>query len=596
MTHWIKAAKVKLALGVLLAIVLFFWLAFDPLLKWGLVRAGEAAAGAKVDVASLTTHALKGSLTIRGLAVANKNEPMKNLFQADEADFQFSPGQALRAKVVIPLAAVKGLRFGTARKTSGALPRSKPGKLGQLISRQLAPAKENFGADVSQVKAAAAKVDPSKLESLKSLDAAQKQLTKAGDDLKSQAGVDKIQAQIKDIQEQLKQLQTGGGSPADIARKAQLAAQLRGKIKDLLAQVDQSRAAVNARISDVQAKLKQADDLRHKDVNGLLEAAGLPTLDAQSLTRHLLGPAAAKKMDTAVYWISYIRKRSASPAEKAQEPPPARRRGLNIEFPNAHSYPQFLLEKAQLSGTLADLFQGRDMDLSGELAGLTSNPPLYGRPTRLTLKGRTAQGGPAMGLEASLDRTRRPGGMDVALHYAGLPLSGVGLGDDKLGAALKGGVGRLDGDIKIVGDQWNGSVTLQASQVALDPKVALAGPAAGFARAALSSISRFNVKIGISGKEDDLRFAISSDLGATVAEGMKKAFSGELAKQRRELEAKVDALYSARAKELQAQNDALAKKYLGPLDAQRAKLQEQLNQAVSKGLGRSIPGLDKLFR
>jgi uncharacterized protein (TIGR03545 family) len=273
-----------------------------------------------------------------------------------------------------------------------------------------------------------------------------------------------------------------------------------------------------------------------------------------------------------------------------------RRVGVNIEFPKAKSYPQFLLEKAALDGKIADLFQGRDMDLSGSLTGVTSNPPLYGAPARLSLKGAVARGGPTMALEAAADQTRKPGGTELTLHYAGLPLDGVVLGDDSLGAAVKSGAGRLDGTIKIVGDEWNGSVILQADKISLTPKVGLNGPAAGFAQSALAGVRRLNATIAISGKESDLHFKISSDLGAAVADGMKKAFSGELAKQRKLLEDKVDALYAARAKQLQAQTDEQQKKLLGPLDKQRAALQDQLNRAVAKGLGKGIPGLDKLFR
>ncbi len=149
---------------------------------------------------------------------------------------------------------------------------------------------------------------------------------------------------------------------------------------------------------------------------------------------------------------SWARKRSASQNEKAKQKPPARRRGINFEFPRAHGYPQFVLEKALLSGKMAALFNGRDMALEGSLAGVTSNPPLYGRPARLTLKGAVPGGGPAMGLQATLDQTKTPGQTELTLHYAGLPLAGMGLGDERLGASLKGGDAALNGTIRIVGD------------------------------------------------------------------------------------------------------------------------------------------------
>src|SRR5205807_4548166 len=140
--------------------------------------------------------------------------------------------------------------------------------------------------------------------------------------------------------------------------------------------------------------------------------------------------------------------------QKAKQRPPLRR-GANIEFPEARSLPAFLLVKAKLAGRVDKLFSGQDMDLSGQLGGVTSNPPLYGKPAVLSLSGRAA-GGVAMALEGRLDQTREPGATELKLSYAGFPLAGLALGDPELGADVKDGRGRLNGAVRIVGDQWNG--------------------------------------------------------------------------------------------------------------------------------------------
>ncbi len=585
---WINVANVKKTLIVFVVLWLLSWLFFDRLLRWGLIHAGEAAAGARVEIGAVRTRFLKGTLVVRDVAVADQHEPMKNLFQFDEAELGFSPGAALRAKVVIPTAALRGLQLGTTRKTSGALPLRRPGKLERMIEKQLAPAEKRLSLDASKAKRVAAQLDPKTLDSLKGLDAARQRLDKTGEKLKSQAGAAKIDDQIKDVEAQIQQLQQGGTSPEEVARKAKLAAGLQGRIKQLLAQVQQSRDAVNQEVAGVQGQLAKADDLRHKDVNGLLAAAGLPTLDAQSLTQHLLGPAVAKKISTAVYWISWYRKRAASQKEKAQQPPPARRRGVDFEFPRAHSYPAFLLEKADITGKMPALFNGRDMALEGLLTGVTSNPPLYGRPARLMMKGATAGGGPTMQLTATADETREPGAIQLQLHYTGLPLAGLGLGDDQLGASVKGGLATLDGAIRVVGDEWDGRVRLDAGGVSLVPQVKLSGPAAGYASQALSGVRRFGITVGISGRGDDLHLSLSSDLGATLASGLSSAYSGAIERQRKEVEAKVDALYMERRRQLQGQAAALQKQLLAPLDRQQAQLDDQLRRAVSRGLGRPL--------
>jgi hypothetical protein len=107
-------------------------------------------------------------------------------------------------------------------------------------------------------------------------------------------------------------------------------------------------------------------------------------------------------------------------------------------------------------------------------------------------------------------------------------------------------------------------------------------------------MSRFTARIGISGREDDLKLAFSSDIGDVVAGAMKKAVSAELEVQRKELEKKLAAAYGGKADEARGQVDGLAKKLLGPLDAQKAALDRQLKDSAGKALGGVK--FDKLFR
>ncbi len=601
--RWINK-KSFLAAGIAVALIwLLVWLLLDPLIKWALVRAGQTAAGAKVEIARVHTSLRRGEFLIEGVQVANKHEPMKNLLQFDKAEFRFSPGQALRAKAVVDDAELDGLQFGTPRKTSGALAlgRSKSSGFERKIEEQLAPAEQESLSKLNEAKQLKAEVDPKKLSSAKALDDAQAQLKELGGKTKDKLGVEQIDAQIKQIQQEVDALQKGGNSPADIAAKAKAAADAQNKIKALLAQVQASRDTVNGDYGKVQQALRKADDLKHKDVNGLMKAAGLPSLDPESITKRLLGQGAARKIETALYWIKWARRRhAASQKAKAAQPPPVRR-GVDIEFPRPHSYPAFLLVKGRLSGKVAKLFNGRDMDLAGVVEGVASNPPLYGKPARLALSGKAA-GGIAMALHGLLDETREPGEDEVKLSYSGFPLAGMALGDNELAADITRGVGRVDGTVRIVGDQWNGRFVVQADGVSLTPKLSLPGPAAQYAGAALSSIRRFTATIGVEGKEDDLRFTIASDIGKTVSDGLRRAASSALLAQRKQLEDKVDALYGPRARQIQSQADALQKQLLAPLDRQQRQLNEQLQKAVARALPtqnlqRALPkGFPKIFR
>lgn len=591
---WVKKGPVYAVLGGTLLLVLFVVFCFDPLLKLALVSGAQAANGAKVDVGSLRTKWLKGTLELRGVEVASADEPMKNAVSFSDALFHLDTGAALRGKAVVREASVKGIRFGTARKRSGKLPNVAPSKLSLAVQEKL-----GFKASApvsSQVKAnAAAEVDAAKLNGLQKVEDAKAKAKEVEERWKAKPDEAKaIEAEAKDIAEKLKALSSGGSDAAAILRKAKDAQELQARIKALQQRVDAVKKDAQNDLAMVQSAVKEADELRKKDVNGLLAAAGLPTLDSADLTRRLLGPQAAGRIASALKWVRWAREKAAA-KKAATPPPPPRRMGLDIEFPREHSYPQFLLEKATLDGRLDAAVAGKDVDLGGLLTGVTSNPKLYNKPARLALGGNS--GGVTLDLNARLDQQNDPVGVTVEFSGAGFPIAGMELGDGEVGGTLKGGSAAVKGVIRSAGEEWDGAITATASGVSIEPKVALTGTAGRMVSDALRGLPGFTAKIGISGREDDLRFDVSSDLGSAVSAAMKKAVAGELDVQRKAVEAKVNALYEEQLKGVRAQQDKLQGQLLGPLDKQKGELDRLLKESVGKALG-GQPKLDlkKLFR
>lgn len=594
--NWLKKGALLRLVGGLAVLWLLVFFLFDPALKWGLRKAGQAAAGAKVDIASVRSKWLRGTLDVNGVAVADKNAPMTDLVEASRLGFTLDTGALLRGKAVVREASLEGLRFGVARKTSGALPHPPPpSKLELAIREKLSASAGAALGGKPDVKAnAAAEVDAAKLNGLKKLDEAKAKAKEIEDRWKGkQSEAQDIAKQAQQVGDDLKAL--GGGG--DILKKAQKAAEAQKKLKDLIARVDASRAQAKADLAEVSDLYKQADELRNKDINGLLSAAGLPTLDSQDLARRLLGAQTASRLSTALHYMRLAREKAAASKKSAAATAaaqPARRKGLDIEFPRAHSYPRFLLENAKLAGTLDQAVMGRDLAVTGLLNGVTSNPDLYGKPATLTLSGASSAGESAK-LTGELDQQDDPVGVVARFEGAGFPLAGAALGDGQVGGTLSAGTAKASGELRSTGDEWKGEIVVEASGVKLAPKVALDGAAGKAVSDALSSLNRFSVKIGISGKESDLKLAFSSNIGEVVAGAMKKAFAGQVEAQRKVLEAKVSALYGPKLKDAHGATDGLQSSILGPLDSQRAGLEKQLQDALKKSVG-GQPDLRKLFK
>jgi len=96
----------------------------NPLVKRGLKYALENIFWARADIDYVNLKIFDSSLVIKGVAVANKDKPMENLFEVGNISVDFNLVELLKKKFVMDLAQCTGITYGTPRKTSGALPDS----------------------------------------------------------------------------------------------------------------------------------------------------------------------------------------------------------------------------------------------------------------------------------------------------------------------------------------------------------------------------------------------------------------------------------------------------------------------------------------
>ncbi|MGI5172117.1 TIGR03545 family protein [Treponema sp. OMZ 840] len=117
----IKLIPLAAAAGFIGAVIILTGLFKNPIAKRVLINVLQKAAGAKVEIASVNVGIFNSALTVNGLAVADKNAPMKNVFEAQKLEADFNLVQLLKKRFVCENLEVSGMAFGTERKTSGAL-------------------------------------------------------------------------------------------------------------------------------------------------------------------------------------------------------------------------------------------------------------------------------------------------------------------------------------------------------------------------------------------------------------------------------------------------------------------------------------------
>lgn len=114
--------------GVLL-ILLFAYLFRNRISRNIVVSASEGAFGAKCDIGFIDFNLFDTHFQIKEYAVANKDAPMKNLFEIKNIDIYFDLLELSRGKFVCKNIAIDGISWNTDRTYSGALrKKAKPKK------------------------------------------------------------------------------------------------------------------------------------------------------------------------------------------------------------------------------------------------------------------------------------------------------------------------------------------------------------------------------------------------------------------------------------------------------------------------------------
>lgn len=103
-----------------IAAIVFLFLTFkNRVIKNFLVDTCESIFEAKCDIDSVNFRLLDASLKIHHVQIANKNEPMKNLFECDRIALDFDLTSLLRSRFVTDELAISGMNTNTNRTYSG---------------------------------------------------------------------------------------------------------------------------------------------------------------------------------------------------------------------------------------------------------------------------------------------------------------------------------------------------------------------------------------------------------------------------------------------------------------------------------------------
>ena len=586
--------KAILPLSIVLVLIIgggFLFL--DPAVRRGVEIAGTRAVGAKVDLRAADVRVLDGTVRFEGLAVTDPAKPMTNLFEAEDLIFDFGVKPALEKKIVIDTMAVRGLRFGTARATSGAIPSSDapadddPSAIRRAVDEWRSQVKvPPIALSTLTQSVNVAAISAESLATLRAAnvavafaDTARTQLLADLQALDPKPTIDSAEALATRLRgANLRTLGLAGVRTAvnDTRRTLRDLEQLKTRLATFEADVKGDAKGLRQRLDAIPAA-------RTRDYAYARSLLQLPSFEIPTIGPQLFSGLYADKVGEVMYWVQMAEKYVPPGLRRQTKPGPQRVRasGTTVLFPKETTYPSFLTRLAELSlaiggeGAAAGEYEARAV-------GVTSQPAVYGAPTRFQVSRTAGVTGPRdVRISGSIDHRTDVPRDSVVARMTGLPLPSLPLAGLGATVALNEGVSELD--LVRHGDSLSGRWSWRSTNVAWirdttsQPRATT--PAMRVVEDGLwNALTRLNtveLEARVTGTLRSPRLAISTNLASAIAGALRAQLGEEVRRAEQQVRARVDQLVDTKVAEARAEADKVRADVQQRLDAEEARLEAQ---------------------
>jgi uncharacterized protein (TIGR03545 family) len=594
-------------LVVILALVGIGWVLFSDLL---LEQTSEEAAtellGTEVDLDAFHLHELEPAIDLRGIQVADPFDSLRNLIEAAELTIELEPAALVERKIVIRRLSLRDVRVGTKRETPARHVSENGLAVGTI--REVRQWARQFDVPLLQL---------TPIDTIRSIVLDPTQLTTVRQALALEAQADSVQSVLQQGFQGLDLEQTLDSAEA-LAKRLEGVRPLQlgivgtkravDDIKRTIEQLNQAKQRVEALertarsgVAVLDTGLRTLDAARQRDyafARGLLK---LPTFEAPEIGSALFGHVSIDRFQQALYWAELAREYMPPGLLPRPTPGPQRlrRSGTTVHFVSETTYPDFLLQRGDVSFTI-----GGEGVASGRYAmaveNLTSAPALVGTPT--TFSARRTDGGDgemSFRVRGLIDHTGSTPHESVAINAARFPLPAFDLPglpfrvDPKRGAT--------DLTFEHVGDRVSGKWTVGSDQVAwLTDTASSAVPKQllSLISGVITGLDQLDVTAEVGGTLTAPQLSVRSNLDRALAARLRTVAGEEVAKAEARARAAVDSAVRektqpviAQVAAVRAEADRRVAEATARLDAAKQKLEEEL-----KSLTGGIIGLPKLPR
>jgi uncharacterized protein (TIGR03545 family) len=571
------------------------------LIKRGIVEGGTAIVGSQVDVSGISIHFFPPSVDVRGFAIADNDDLMRNRIAIGRTQIEVEALPLFQKKVVIKNVTVAEVQTGSARtERARFVPLdTTPGSVGfearEAVKRVKLPVMSLVPIDSLK----AVVLNPEDLKAVRAAvalgtqaDSAKLLADRDYANLNLQPTLDSsaaLVARLKDVNVRTLGLDGARKALADVRRTA-------AKVDSAKNRVDKLVTDTRRSMDSLQTLLKAIDDARRDDYASARSLLKLPSFDSEDIGAALFGGATLNRFESAVKYAELARKYAPPGLLPKETAGPKRMRmaGTTVHFVKQTAYPDFLLRKLELS-VIGNGPAG--VDYAAAASDVTSDPAILGRPTLFVAR-RVDRGrvGDSLRVSGSLDHTRETPRDVVNAVMGGVQLPKFAM--PMLPYTLDAGNGAAEMRFVLEGERLTGSWTVRSNSITWRPDSARArvlNTMETLVARALTGINTLEVTAEIGGTLKAPTLGVRSNLDRVVAERIRAVAGEQIAAAQARLKSQVDRIVDEKTAPVKAKVDAVRAESERKLAEAKTKLDEEKKKLEEKikslAAGISLPRL-----
>ena len=540
MRRWIRWQGLVAFIVVVVCVSLLWFVFVDVAAEKIIEGAGTRIVGAKVELDEADVQLFPFGITLRGLQITNPQEPMTNAVEIARIAGLLDAVELLRRKTIIEEMSMEGVRFNTARKSSGAIRGGRKAEKSEKFSL-----KRILGTDLPSFVLPKAEeiLAKEKLQSVelaktlqKEIQMEQKEWTEEIAELPGERRIKEYEDRI----EKLKEMRKTG--PEAILRTAAELNKLKQDIESDLNTVKKAKQNFQATMGLFEERLAQAQRAPLEDARRLASKYSLDSQGLVNLTRLLFGPRIAIWLERGLDWhqrleplYERVKKDHGGDAEVVK---PLRGKGVEVRFREYNPLPDFLITRLKASVSA----QGGDVE--GRIENITPDQDILGKPLTFLFSGAKLGLLQSLRLDGTLDHVSRLTTSDrVHLKVRGYQVEQLTLTEtDDFSVNLAKGLADLD----LSSIVSNGAIATDFAAAVKSAKLevdipAESGPVARAISSTLRGVSSFSLDAKVSGNLDDYTMKLSSDLDRIVKDRVSAELKDQVAKLEKDLRAEISA-------------------------------------------------------